>query len=145
MGRRQADSEFGGFAFLVLFLIAIVSCWMAYLSFSVAFKRNSDTISVSSSERLRSDEEEKEDGSGCCRGIEHLELWGDAVKWGSEFKVNSSEECCKACKEMCNGDDGPYLCDSWVFCGNREACGSRFGECWLKKQNDALNPDWRDW
>ncbi|OMO69656.1 hypothetical protein CCACVL1_19360 [Corchorus capsularis] len=81
------------------------------IRFSVAFKRNSDTMSISSSERLRSDEEEK-DGSGCCRGIEHLELWGDAVKWGSEFKVNSSEECCKACKEIFNGDDGPCLCDS---------------------------------
>ncbi|XP_022756890.1 uncharacterized protein LOC111304540 [Durio zibethinus] len=140
MGRRQADSEFGRFTSLVLFLIAAVSCCMAYLSFSVAFKGSGDTISIASSERLRSYEEE----NGCCRGIEHLELWGDAVKWGSDFKVNSSQECCKACKEMCKDDDGPCLCDSWVFCGNREACGSRFGECWLKKQKDTLDPDRRD-
>lgn len=64
----------------------------------------------------------------CCRGIANLELWGAAVKWGSEFKFNSSEECCKACKGMCSGGDGPCLCDTWVFCGNREACGSKFGE-----------------
>ncbi|KAK8325916.1 hypothetical protein V6Z11_A11G082900 [Gossypium hirsutum] len=66
------------------------------------------------------------------------------MKWGSDFKLNSSEECCRACKEMCEGDDGPCLCDSWVFCGNKQDCGSRFGECWLKKQTDALDPDWRD-
>ncbi|WRX10578.1 Cyclophilin-type peptidyl-prolyl cis-trans isomerase domain - like 7 [Theobroma cacao] len=145
MGRRQADSDFGRFTLLVLLIIAAVSCCMAYLSFSVAFKGSGNTNSVGSSERSRrSDEEDREEENGCCRGIEHLELWGDAVKWGSEFKVNSSDECCNACKEMCKGDDGPCLCDSWVFCGNREACGSRFGECWLKKQKDTLDPDRRD-
>ena len=128
MGRKQADLQFGRFTLLVLFLIAAISCFMAYLSFSVGFKGSGDTISLGVSERLRSDAKVKEEENGCCRGIEHLELWGDAVKWGSEFKVNSSDECCKACKEMCKGDDGPCLCDSWVFCGNREACGSRFGE-----------------
>ncbi|KAE8721245.1 RNA-binding family protein isoform 1 [Hibiscus syriacus] len=78
------------------------------------------------------------------KGIEHLDLWGDSVKWGSDFKLNSSKECCDACKDMCKGDDGPCLCDSWVFCGDKVACGSRFGECWLKKQNDTLEPDQRD-
>jgi len=66
------------------------------------------------------------------------------VKWGSEFKFNSSEQCCKACKTMCSGSDGPCLCDSWVFCGNREACGQKFGECWLKKQKDTLAPERQD-
>ncbi|KAI4354653.1 hypothetical protein L6164_003502 [Bauhinia variegata] len=89
-------------------------------------------------EDLRSEQGE------CCNGIEHLELWGDAVKWGSEFRVNSSQVCCMACKKMCGGDGGPCLCNSWVFCGDRVACGPRFGECWLKRQKDALNPDRRD-
>ncbi|XVF79712.1 hypothetical protein PTKIN_Ptkin15bG0011300 [Pterospermum kingtungense] len=143
MGRKQADSQYGRFTLLVLFLIAAVFCCMAYRSFSVAFKGSGDAFSVGSRTRLASDAKDEEE-NGCCRGIEHLELWGDAVKWGSEFKVNSSEECCKACQEMCSGDDGPCLCDSWVFCGDREACGSRFGECWLKKQKDTLDPDRRD-
>ncbi|KAI9128662.1 hypothetical protein K1719_000145 [Acacia pycnantha] len=30
-------------------------------------------------------------GGGCYRGIDHLELWGSTVKWGSEFKFNTSE------------------------------------------------------
>ena len=67
----------------------------------------------------------------CCRGIENLELWGDAVKWGSEFRLNSSEECCMACKRMCSGEGGPCMCNSWVYCGDREACGPRFGEVLL--------------
>lgn len=69
-----------------------------------------------------------EENGGCCRGMDNLELWGSAVKWGSEFKFNSSEDCCKACKGMCSGNEGPCLCDSWVFCGNKEACGPKFGE-----------------
>ncbi|KAA3475409.1 Peptidyl-prolyl cis-trans isomerase [Gossypium australe] len=143
MGRRQTDSDLHRFTLCVLFLIAAISCCMAYYSFSVSLKGNSDTIFVGSSESWRGNEEERE-GDGCCRGVEHLELWGDAMKWGSDFKLNSSEECCRACKEMCEGDDGPCLCDSWVFCGNKQDCGSRFGECWLKKQKDTLDPDWRD-
>ena len=71
---------------------------------------------------------EGDDDGGCCRGIENLELWGPAVKWGSEFKFDSSKECCQACKNMCNGNDGPCLCDTWVFCGNKKTCGSKFGE-----------------
>ncbi|KAJ8768398.1 hypothetical protein K2173_021551 [Erythroxylum novogranatense] len=85
--------------------------------------------------------ERRSEGDGCCRGIEGLELWGAAVKWGSDFKFNSSKECCEACKAMCTGSDGPCLCDTWVFCGNREACGAKFGECWLKKQKNILVPD----
>lgn len=69
-----------------------------------------------------------DESGSCCRGIQSLELWGAAVKWGTDFKFNSSEECCRACKAMCTGNDGPCLCDSWVFCGNKEACGSKFGE-----------------
>ncbi|KAM7253835.1 hypothetical protein ACFE04_031517 [Oxalis oulophora] len=80
-------------------------------------------------------------GGGCCRGIENLELWGAAVKWGSEFKFNTSEECCQACKGLCSGNEGPCLCDTWVFCGNKKDCGTKFGECWLKKQKDTLVPN----
>lgn len=86
MGRKQADSQFGRFTLLLLFLIAAVSCCMAYLSFSAAFKGSGDAISLGSRTRLKNDAKEKEDEeeeNECCRGIEHLELWGDAVKWGS--------------------------------------------------------------
>ncbi|KAI5564167.1 hypothetical protein BDE02_14G041400 [Populus trichocarpa] len=111
MGRKQTVPELGRYGLLALFVMV--------------------------SDGLKS-----EDADGdCCRGIEHLELWGDAVKWGSEFKVNSSKACCLACKGMCSGDSGPCLCDSWVFCGDKQACGDKFGECWLKKQKDTLEPD----
>ncbi|KAE8694190.1 serine/threonine-protein phosphatase 7-like [Hibiscus syriacus] len=140
MGRRLADSDVYRFTLAVLFLMAASSCFMSYYRFSLSFKGSSNAVSFGSTQTSRVNEEE----NVCCRGIEHLELWGDAVKWGSDFKLNSSKECCEACKEMCKSDDGPCLCDSWVFCGDKVACGSRFGECWLKKQNDILDPDRRD-
>ncbi|KAF3445609.1 hypothetical protein FNV43_RR10785 [Rhamnella rubrinervis] len=155
MGRRQTESEVGRFTLLILFLMGTISCCMVYLCLSVVFKSSSNLTITSISdvgeyvigdlgtEVEEEDEEEEEEEEECCRGIEHLELWGDAVKWGSNFKVNSSKECCMACKGMC-GDDGSCSCDSWVFCGNREACGPRFGECWLKKQKSSLDPDRRD-
>ncbi|KRH04238.2 hypothetical protein GLYMA_17G148700v4 [Glycine max] len=83
-----------------------------------------------------------EDSKACCRGVENLELWGDVVKWGSDFKLNTSQECCNACKSTCTvNDNGPCLCDTWVFCANPHNCGSKFGECWLKKQKDSLAPE----
>ncbi|XWS35578.1 hypothetical protein CRYUN_Cryun20dG0009000 [Craigia yunnanensis] len=74
MGSKQADLQFGRFTLFALFLIAAISCFMAYLSFSVVLKRSGGTISLGVSERLTSDAKEKEE-NGCCRGIEHLELW----------------------------------------------------------------------
>ncbi|KAJ7950740.1 Peptidyl-prolyl cis-trans isomerase [Quillaja saponaria] len=143
MGRGQTDAEFGRVALLTLFLMGTVSCCMVYLGVSLVFKTSSTTISSLTSlvedggHGLRNNTKEVK----CCKGIEHLELWGDAVKWGADFKVNSSEECCMACKDMCRGADGSCLCNSWVFCGDREACGPRCGECWLKRQKDVLNPE----
>ncbi|XP_012083725.1 uncharacterized protein LOC105643242 isoform X2 [Jatropha curcas] len=142
MGRRQTDPDFGRYALLILFSMAAISCCMVYLCFSLVFRPSTGSLDSGVAELAESE------GEGeyidCCRGIEHLELWGDAVKWGSDFKVNSSKECCLACKNMCSGEDGPCLCDSWVFCGDKKACGSKFGECWLKKQKDSLEPDRRD-
>ncbi|KAI3787530.1 hypothetical protein L1987_42065 [Smallanthus sonchifolius] len=134
MGRRQIGSEPRRWVSLILLLMGLFSCLLAYMYISVIFKPNEDIKFSSVSET---------DG-GCCRGIEGFELWGAVVKWGSDFKLNSSTECCNACKAMCNGKEGPCLCDSWVFCGNLEGCGSRFGECWLKRQKDPLTPDWRE-
>lgn len=125
MGRRQTDSELGRCALLALLFLGATSCCVVYTLLSAGLRRtptSSVLDSIESGDVLGREEAQ------CCRGIEHLELWGDAVKWGADFKVNSSEECCRACKAMCSGVDGPCLCDSWVFCGNREACGAKFGE-----------------
>lgn len=129
MGRRHNDSDFGRFALIVLFLTGTISCFAVYVFLTVVFR-------PSSTESLASVDDDDDIVGGvveeqCCRGIEHLELWGDAVKWGSEFKANSSEECCMECKRMCDGEGGPCLCNSWVYCGDREACGPRFGEVLL--------------
>ncbi|KAF7826553.1 Peptidyl-prolyl cis-trans isomerase-like 3 [Senna tora] len=129
---------------MILLLMGIISCCMVYLFITVVFRPSSIAMSSAKDSPEEGNEDLGSEEGECCRGIEHLELWGDAVKWGTEFRFNSSEDCCNACKAMCRDDGGSCLCNSWVFCGDREACGPRFGECWLKRQKDALNPDRRD-
>ncbi|XP_048230847.1 uncharacterized protein LOC8269024 isoform X2 [Ricinus communis] len=142
MGRRQNDQESSRFTFLTLLLVGFISCALVYTVLSLILNPNITFINSDSKYLAMEGKsfKSKDDGE-CCRGINNLELWGPAVKWGSEFKFNSSKECCQACRDMCNGNDGPCLCDTWVFCGNKQTCGSKFGECWLKKQKDSLTPD----
>ncbi|KAK4786648.1 hypothetical protein SAY86_010481 [Trapa natans] len=144
MARRQLEAGSLRFASLSLLLIGAASCTAAYFFlFSVLRPATQPTpfYGDGDGDPRFAEAEGTAIGSECCGGIEHLELWGAAVKWGAEFMLNTSGECCRACKAMCSENGGPCLCNSWVFCGNREACGSRFGECWLKKQQDSLAPE----
>ncbi|CAI9775588.1 unnamed protein product [Fraxinus pennsylvanica] len=153
MGRKPNVSEPTRWAPLILLLIGLVSCSMVYMFVSSVLRpsvpaNDSNVESLVLAESYENGEKwvngvESGGATGglCCKGIDNLELWGAAVKWGTDFKFNSSGECCKACKAMCTGNDGPCLCDTWVFCGNKQACGNKFGECWLKKQKDLLAPE----
>ncbi|KAK4260319.1 hypothetical protein QN277_003451 [Acacia crassicarpa] len=149
MARRRNEQELTLSTCLILVLVCLVSCGMVYAFVSSVLAISDGNSSGSRTESVALVDQDggviaKSDqgyGGRCCRGIDHLELWGSTVKWGSEFKFNTSEGCCNACKSMCTGNDGPCLCDTWVFCGNRETCGSKFGECWLKKQKDSLAPE----
>lgn len=129
MGRKPIDSDPNRLGIKILLFMGLVSCTVVYL-FMSSVLRPSESSKTESLTKLdkESGNLDGDESAGCCRGMPHLEYWGPAVKWGSDFKFNSSEECCKACKAMCTGKDGPCLCDSWVFCGDREACGSHFGE-----------------
>ena len=126
MGRRNNEPNSILSHRLILPLVCFASCGLVYAFLSAVLTNSRNR--VSEFQRLVEDGVASENDGGCCRGIENLELWGAAVKWGSEFKFNSSEGCCNACKSMCSGKDGPCLCDTWVFCGDRKACGSKFGE-----------------
>lgn len=134
MGRKPNEADAALPSRWILPLVCLVSCGLVYVFVSAVLTIGGNS-SVSESGLIAlvedGDAVEKFGGDnreGCCRGIQNLELWGAAVKWGSEFKFNNSEDCCNACKSMCTGKDGPCLCDTWVFCGNRETCGSKFGE-----------------
>ncbi|XP_077247237.1 uncharacterized protein LOC143886954 [Tasmannia lanceolata] len=145
MARKPNESESSRWAYLILLLMGLLSCSLVYMGLSVAFRPlilssfsgGKSTVQIEGEKGIGGEEGE------CCEGIENLELWGSAVKWGTDLKFNTSKECCRACKAMCSGD-GPCLCDSWVFCGDREKCGQKFGECWLKKQKDPFFPDLQD-
>ncbi|KAI0500291.1 hypothetical protein KFK09_018503 [Dendrobium nobile] len=149
MGRKQSDQSGSGSrrSVLIPVLLSVTSCILVYTVSSWVMRHPMDTTSsdggssaiLARLERVDA-EVEGEDMGECCRGLEHLELWGSAVKWGTDHKFNTSRECCQACKAMCGGVDGPCLCDSWVFCGDRERCREKFGECWLKKQKDVMLP-----
>nr|XP_029120007.1 uncharacterized protein LOC105043790 isoform X2 [Elaeis guineensis] len=137
MGKRPGDPGGGrSRASLWIILAALfISCSLAYMVLTVAVRRPGSLSLLSAVvPGLASVGEGREmvgGGGGeeeCCRGVEHLELWGAAVKWGTDHKFKTSRECCLACKAMCGGLDGPCLCDSWVFCGDKERCGNKFGE-----------------
>lgn len=128
----------GRFTGTALLFIGLSSCLVVYAFLSIVLRPRDHTLDSAvrfTGSQDQSRLEAGKDGWGCCRAVDNLELWGTAVKWGTDFKFNSSEECCKACKVMCSGNDGPCLCDSWVFCGNKEACGSKFGEVSLIESN----------
>lgn len=133
MGRRQSDAERGVCALAIVFLMGVSSCIMVFRCLIGAIRPTSVEVSSTSDfVNYGGDFKSGEHNEECCRGIEHLELWGDAVKWGSDFKLNSSRECCLACKAMCDDQSGGCFCDSWVFCGDAKACGPMFGEVWLR-------------
>ncbi|XP_024385337.1 uncharacterized protein [Physcomitrium patens] len=75
--------------------------------------------------------------TGCCRGLEHTELWSEAVKWGSDFLLNSTQACCDACRNH-------PRCNSWVYCADQAKCGDFYRQCWLKKQKDPFDPEIHD-
>ncbi|KMZ64500.1 hypothetical protein ZOSMA_366G00100 [Zostera marina] len=146
MRRRQSEMGGKGRGAIrsILFVIAVsmASCIIGYLCVMI-FTRRPQTFGGSQLHSMGNFVEEEDDNTECCRGIDHLELWGEVVKWGTDFKFSNKEECCSACKDMCKVAAGPCLCNSWVFCGDKKMCKDKFGECWLKMQNDALMPETR--
>ncbi|KAL5989547.1 hypothetical protein ACLOJK_010439 [Asimina triloba] len=136
MGRKPNESDTSRWSLPTFLFVGLLSCSLVYMAVSLAFRATNSAFdwTVGSTKIVESDvsvvgrAEEFGADEVCCRGIENLEFWGDAVKWGTDFKFNSSRECCDACKEMCGKGDGPCLCNSWVFCGDRARCGEKFGE-----------------
>ncbi|PUZ43327.1 hypothetical protein GQ55_9G652500 [Panicum hallii var. hallii] len=130
--RRLSDARRRGRLHLFLIVLVAVSAAaaLAYLSFPSA----APTPPPAASSTVRAD-------ADCCRGIQGLELWGPAVKWGSNHRLPSAAACCASCKAMCpHAEDGACRCNSWVFCGDERRCKDRLGECWLKKQKDVMAP-----
>ena len=116
--RRPSDGPRGARPILVVILIAAAATLLA-LAYS-SFPSASRATTASSSMAVAPTDD------GCCRGLEGRELWGPAVKWGSDHRLLSAAACCESCKAMCKAND--CRCDSWVFCGDKKRCGQRFGE-----------------
>ncbi|XP_078155875.1 peptidyl-prolyl cis-trans isomerase [Carex rostrata] len=128
---------------LLVSIVVLFICLFAYMAFSFSSIRTSPTAAFTSSPVSIGPEVFKEglNESQCCRGVNGLELWGSATKWGSDHRLESAEACCRACKSACTGPGDQCLCNAWVFCGDKDQCKDKFGECWLKKQKDVLAPE----
>uniref|UniRef100_A0A0A9ALG3 Uncharacterized protein n=1 Tax=Arundo donax TaxID=35708 RepID=A0A0A9ALG3_ARUDO len=127
--RRPSDARRRGrlLLFIIVLIAAAAAAGLAYLSVSFTAPPSGSSMVLAEAD--------------CCRGIEGLEIWGRAVKWGSDHRLPSAAACCASCKAMCpHPEDGACRCDSWVFCGDKHRCKDRFGECWLKKQKDTMAP-----
>ncbi|KAL2622974.1 hypothetical protein R1flu_003179 [Riccia fluitans] len=133
MRKKHGDSDLVCRQWILFWSVMSSTCLGVYVLLSPVLRENRTDSPQSELKLNRA-------GADCCRGIDHLEYWGHAVKWGSEHKTNSSQECCAACKAMCP-EDGICKCNSWVYCGDKVKCGENLGQCWLKKQEDPLNPD----
>ncbi|KAG0621715.1 hypothetical protein M758_3G043300 [Ceratodon purpureus] len=120
----------------LILVIVVCTCVVAYLCIS-AILPNSAVPSSQALEAHVAQSSVAEVGTGCFRGLEHTEFWGDAVNWGSDFLVDSSQACSDACKAK-------RKCNSWVYCGNQERCGANYHQCWLKRQKDPLDPEIHD-
>ena len=84
----------------IIVMMGVDSCTLVYAFLFAVLRPRVDSLvlkldaSTLVGENRRSGTEVGRDR--CCKEIKNLELWGLAVKWGSNFKFNSSKECCMA-------------------------------------------------
>jgi hypothetical protein len=64
-----------------------------------------------------------------CHVMPRTELPGDVVRWGADHLQATAAACCAACSALAG-------CNTWVWCGNGSACGSKHQQCWLKRRGD---------
>jgi hypothetical protein len=122
MAKRFKTSQGGGCRDMAIVLgVAFISSVLAYAFFTTlfgtsSFSRDESHIALESSISKDS----------CCRGVQHLEFWGQVVVYGDVHSTNSSHECCAACKRHGGLTSEKLLCNSWVFCADQEKCGDKF-------------------
>ena len=73
-----------------------------------------------------------------CNARAHTEYEGGVVTWGSNNKVESAAACCESCRaSAAKARPDGKACNIWVYCADKDLCGERLGQCWLKH---TLNP-----
>ncbi len=130
MARRHHEGEGGGGGggarrriHLVVLLLICVTCGGVYLVCSPVLRNpfEKEVSSLSETKKKTMVVGSLDDKESCCHGAEGTELWGEAVNWGPHLILNSSYQCCTACKANSK-------CNSWVFCGDRDKCAAKYGE-----------------
>ena len=119
MAKRLHESGGRWRSSLMLFVL-FFTCLASYLTFSPFFRKISSSPTVNTRTMGYATKETLDDVKGeCCRGLEHTEFWSEAVNWGNDFLLNSSQMCCNACKKN-------NKCNSWVYCGDEVKCGTMY-------------------
>jgi len=137
MAKRLHESGGRWRSSLMLFVL-FFTCLASYLTFSPLFRDFSSSPTIYTRTMGYVTKETLDDVKGeCCRGLEHTEFWSEAVNWGNDFLLNSSQMCCNACKKN-------NKCNSWVYCGDEVKCGTMYRQCWLKRQKDQFEPEIHD-
>lgn len=70
--------------------------------------------------------------SGNCNIMNNTDYWGEPVKWGPNNKLASAEACCADCHSYQPSTSEDLNCNVWVYCGDKDKCGTQHMDCWLK-------------
>mmetsp|Transcript_16133 Transcript_16133/g.22284 ORF Transcript_16133/g.22284 Transcript_16133/m.22284 type:complete len:350 (-) Transcript_16133:166-1215(-) len=111
-----------------------LQAWLTIFLFSLQVIRIESLSTIeSSSDRLIGWAGERHQGEDTsCHVLDHTELAGEVVLWGEGNKVDDAANCCSMCSKF---DQKGKVCNVWVWCGNKDICGSKFQNCWLKHQD----------
>ncbi|GMH33444.1 hypothetical protein BSKO_01278 [Bryopsis sp. KO-2023] len=91
-----------------------------------------DTGAAGAPEYVQSPEDEANTVmDGQCLMLPHTDFVGDALVWGYGNKKESAGDCCAQCLNY-KPKEGELGCNLWVYCGDEEACGSQYKDCWIK-------------
>ena len=69
--------------------------------------------------------------SACAAGDAGVELEGLVVRDGYKLLTENATACCNVCSTHTAAPSG-QSCNTWVWCGDKAACGWQHRQCWLK-------------
>lgn len=84
-----------------------------------------------------------------CHIAWNIDYWGDPLVWGDTHLTDTAADCCAAChahqQAAARGglDQGTNstACNTWSHCSDKDKCGDRYRQCWLKHLPALPPPD----
>lgn len=84
-----------------------------------------------------------------CHIAWNIDYWGDPLVWGDTHLTDTAADCCAACHahQLAAARGGldkganSTACNTWSHCSDKEKCGDRYRQCWLKHLPSLPPPD----